>query len=153
MKCSDFRREVTRYVDGYSLPDEQESFKNHLEDCPSCRKVAEDSNDLNRLIVMADISIPSIDLTPAIMNRIKKPRSKSTASLIKDIVTAAAAAMIIFWFSGPAIKTVDIPRYRQGIVEVSNTVGTIFKSYVSFGSMVSDRMSQIDLTLKQREEM
>lgn len=154
MNCSDFRREVSRYVDGYLMPDEQGNFENHLKACPSCQLVTEDFQELNNLIDAADVDIPPVDLTQGIMNRIKKPsRRTTTASLMKDIVTAAAAAMIIFWLTGPAVKTMDIPRYSQGIVEVSNSIGGIFKSYVSFGSVVSDRMSQIDLTVKQRKEL
>lgn len=154
MKCSDIKRKITRYIDGNLLPGELEGFENHLKGCPSCQAVTEDFKELNKLIDAADFNVPPVDLTLSIMTQIKKTGRRTTiASLLKDIVTAAAAAMIIFWFTGPAVKTIDMPRYSHGIVKVSNSIGSVFKTYVSFGSVVADRMSQIEFTIKERKGM
>ena len=154
MKCSDVRRQITRYIDGDLQPDELENFVNHLKECPSCQLVTEDFNELNNLIDASNVGIPPVDLTLDIMTKIRKPSGIPTRkSLLTDMFTAAAAAMIIFWFTGPAVKTLDLPAYSHGIVEASNSIGSIFKTYVSLGSVVSDRMYQIEFAVKQRKEM
>lgn len=110
--------------------------------------------ELDRLIDAADVNIPVVDLTAGIMSRIKTGegkagvskfdpgRRKRVLSLIQDLVTAAAAAIIIFWVSGPVLAGGNTPSYTKEVVNVSATVGGVFQSYLDFSVSTLDSLSQ-----------
>lgn len=146
MNCSNIRRKIVQYADGGLPPCEEVDFELHIKQCPSCRQEVEAFKNLNRLIDSADLEIPHMrispgDITKGVIRNIQAEGSKRLAPLIKDTLTAAAAAMIIFWFSGSLINNVEVPQYSREIVKVSNTVGGIFKSYMMFSTGISDKLS------------
>jgi len=72
----------------------------------------------------------------------KKPgiRRQKIASLLQDLVAAAAAAMIIFWFSGPVLTMTAVPpNYSEKVNEVSNSVGVVFEAYLNFYDRANDK--------------
>ena len=72
---------------------------------------------------------------------LKKTRGKRTVAILQDLVTAAAAAIILFWFSGSAMFGSNAPIYTEEVVRVSNTVGGAFQSYVNFSAKTVDKLS------------
>lgn len=70
-----------------------------------------------------------------------KGKGKRTVAVLQDLVTAAAAAMILFWFSGPALSAGEFPVQSDHVVRVSDTVGGAFQSYVDFSASTANKLS------------
>lgn len=119
---------------------------------PICNEQAQAFKEVDNLIKVADIEIPEIDLTAAVMSRItpteqnslhknKTSNRKKNFSLIQDLVVAAAAAITIFWFSESQLAQINIPPYTQEVVKVSNTVGGVFQSYIGLYDLAAKSIS------------
>jgi hypothetical protein len=137
-------------------PGEYNVFTEHLSTCKHCREKVDSNKYVNELIIKCDIPVPSIDITKAVMDKIrseqvlvhrpetvKKPGlgHQRFTSLLQDLVAAAAAAMIIFWLTGPVLAGTEVPQYSQKVTKVSNSVGLVFEGYLNFYDRAMDKFS------------
>lgn len=144
MQCHDHRTKIDEYLAGFLTPEEAKVFEKHLAQCRSCRDELASFRELNRMVAEAGPGIPPVDLTKEIMARVKNSspaKAKRILSLLPDLTAAAAAAIIIFWFSGPVLAKSNVPDYTPGVVHVSSAVGGVFKAYVDFSSGAFNRLS------------
>ena len=152
MECRDYIKRIPEYLAGALKPEDLIIITHHLDHCPSCRRQAESFRELDTLLDSVEFDIPEIDLTSDILGLVKadqaniiqgskRAKLKRTASLIQDLVAAAAAAIIIFWFSGPAMAQQNVPSYTQEVVKVSNSVGGVFQTYLHFYDSAVQKLS------------
>lgn len=166
MECRDCMQKLTEYLAGMLKNDELIAVEQHLEYCPHCQGEIKELQEVDSLINAADISIPDIDLTESIMNKIRleaqtdntiivmepssiritgRYRDKRLFSVLQDLVAAAAAAIIIFWYSGLVLSPDNVPNntpnYAQGVVMVSDTVGGAFHTYLNLPVTTLEKLS------------
>lgn len=147
MECRDCQPQIDQYLAGTLPINDLAAFTDHLNRCQDCRDQINSYKELNELVSKCDIGIPAINITQAVMDKIKaetqtvqplKPIKRQGIgrarflSLLQDLVAAAAAAIIIFWLSGPVLARAELPQYTQEVAEVSNSVGVVFQSYLNF---------------------
>lgn len=159
MNCRDCKTKIPAYLAGNLLAGEFALLEDHLDHCPSCRAQAAALFELDSLISLADIEIPEIDLTAAIIAEVKSSQLpigiaqltqpadpagnyKRIGSLLQDLLTAAAAAIIIFWFSGPVFAQHQIPLESGKVVQLSNSVGGVFQTYLGFYDSAAEKLSR-----------
>ncbi len=147
MSCRDWKKRIPHYLAGELPGDECAAFEEHLAKCRHCRDELDSFREIDSLIDAVDIDIPEIDLTGNIMKQVSYGRGysgnrgKRTVAILQDLVTAAAAALILFWFSGPALSDGKFPVDTKRVIEVSDTVGGAFQSYVDFSVATTNRLS------------
>jgi len=167
MQCREWKRKIPHYLAGELPGDECAAFENHLNDCRYCREELDSFREVDFLIDAACIDVPEIDLTRSIIKQVNadgsrpeshpenhpesranshgksdvKSRGKRTVAVLQDLVTAAAAALILFWFSGPALSGGEFPVDADRIIRVSDTVGWAFQSYVDFSVSTTNKLS------------
>jgi len=151
MECCDFKKKIPEYLGGAMNEDQSAILLGHLDHCPSCRYELEQFRELDELLLEADVPIPAVDLNDKIMELVRAerqtyPRPKAeyrrrTLSILQDLVAAAAAALIIFWFSGPVVADNSIRIPTEGVVKVSSSVGGAFEAYLNFSSLAMDKLS------------
>lgn len=141
MQCREWKKKIPHYLAGELPGDECAAFKNHLSACRDCREELDSFREVDFLIDAACVDVPEIDLTRSIMKQVKaekshskshrkshsKSRGRRTVAVVQDLVTAAAAALILFWFSGPALSGGEFPVDADRVIKVSNTVGGAFQ--------------------------
>ena len=124
------------------------------------REQMQDFKEVDVILQASDIEIPELDLTSEIMAKIHlikhTSRRKTTLSLIQDLVFAAAAAITIFWFGGSATTQFSVPPYTQEVVKVSNSVGSVFQSYIGLYDLAAKSLTHsiehIDPNIKKGVE-
>ncbi|MBU7007257.1 anti-sigma factor family protein [Phosphitispora fastidiosa] len=158
MQCREWKKKIPHYLAGELSEDECAAFENHLNDCRYCREELASFREVDFLIDAACIAVPEIDLTAVIMKQVNaenhpesraksygksnvKSRGKRTVAVLQDLVTAAAAALILFWFSGPALSGGEFPVDADRVIRVSDTVGGAFQSYVDFSVATTNKLS------------
>lgn len=159
MQCREWKKKIPHYLAGELPGDECAAFKNHLIACRDCREELDSFREVDFLIDAACVDVPEIDLTRRIMKQVKaekscpesrdkshgkshrKSRGKRTVAVLQDLVTAAAAALILFWFSGPALSGGEFPVDADRVIKVSDTVGGAFQSYVDFSASTANKLS------------
>lgn len=158
MECRECRKKMPEYLGDSLSKAESGQLSEHLHQCSHCREEMEAFAELDLVIESADIDIPEIDLKDSIMVQVRAGHraagttpiqgrgplpsgSRRTASLMRDLVVAAAAAMIIFWFSSPVFAENGFPGYTNEVVKVSNTVGGVFQRYMDFSTSAWDSLS------------
>ncbi|WP_418792230.1 anti-sigma factor family protein [Phosphitispora sp. TUW77] len=146
MKCREWKKKIPHYLAGEMPGDEYAAFEDHLEGCRYCQEEVDSFRVLNILIDAARLDVPEIDLTASIMSQVnlENRQSKSccrNVGVLKDLVTAAAAALILFWFSGPALSGGEFPVAAKRVIKVSGTVGGAFQSYVDFSVSTTNKLS------------
>lgn len=147
MECRDCQPQIDQYLAGTLSADDLAAFADHIDHCQYCRDQIDSYKDFNELVNQCDIIIPSVDITKAVMDKIRtgtktvqplKPVKRQGIgrarflSLLQDLVAAAAAAIIIFWLSGPVLARAEVPQYSKEVAKVSNSVGLVFQSYLNF---------------------
>lgn len=151
MECRDYKKKIPEYLAGALNVEQSAILLGHLDHCPNCRYELEQFRDLDDLVLEADVPIPVVDLSEEIMELIyaeresyQKPRAeyrRRTLSIVKDLVAAAAAAIIIFWFTGPIMADNSVRMPTEGVVKVSSSLGGAFQAYLNFPSMAMDKLS------------
>lgn len=161
MECCDCRIKLTEYLAGALDGEELMAVEHHLNHCPHCLSEMNVLKKVDFMIEAADISIPEMDLTESIMMKIREEAQKNKHtvmdssdsprlrgykekrffSVLQDLVTAASAAIIIFWFSGPLLSTDSLPDYSQEVVKVSDTVGGAFQNYINLPVTTLEKLS------------
>ncbi len=147
MQCREWKKKIPHYLAGELPGDECAAFKNHLIACRDCREELDSFREVDFLIDAACVDVPEIDLTRRIMKQVKaekscpESRGKRTVAVLQDLVTAAAAALILFWFSGPALSGGEFPVDADRVIKVSDTVGGAFQSYVDFSASTANKLS------------
>ncbi|PKM79992.1 MAG: hypothetical protein CVU89_15795 [Firmicutes bacterium HGW-Firmicutes-14] len=185
MDCRDIKKKIPEYLSGSLSGAEKVAFEAHLNLCPSCRREAESFRELDPVIDAADLEIPFADLTADIMNAVRKEARKEAMptgpvqdtrnsrttgisrtrgnsrgriiSLMQDLSAAAAAAIILFWFSGTVLAGTQVPEYSRGVARVTGSVGTVVQTYIDLSAStvnrLSDSVKSIELQMKGDEEL
>ena len=102
MDCREYRRIVSRELDGPVDETERASLERHMESCPACRRfreVALAASSMHRRIVEV---APPADLASSIVARAARRRERAWLRgwLRFAIPAAAAAAVIGVWLGG-----------------------------------------------------
>lgn len=146
MECRDCQSQIDLYLAGMLSTGEIGAFTEHINTCQHCREKVNSNKFIDELIMKCDVPIPRIDITKAVMDKIrsksKVAHRQNFTSLLQDIVAAAAAAIIIFWFSGSMLTGAAVPQYSQKVTEVSNSVGVVFEAYLNFYDQTIDKFSK-----------
>lgn len=142
MRCSDIKTNIVKLVDNSLSDIHLVEIENHMEHCFPCSNLKKQFKILNRLITNAAPVVPEVDLTKSIMYQIRLQAKKQFRSMFKDVVAAAAAAILLVWFSSPILSDLKEPRYSNEVIKVSSSVGGVFKTYLSLAGTVSDKFSE-----------
>lgn len=157
MDCSRINTQITAYLDDFLSAQERRAFEQHLSGCPLCRSEVELSRELNGLIDETDLDFAVPDLSREIMTRINELGVTSAKrdddsrlrirgalkfrSVVADLVVSAAAAMMLLWFSGPALNMENVSGYSKEVFRFSGAIGSVFESYVKFSATAVDKLS------------
>lgn len=158
MKCRECQSQIDQYLAGMLSPGKLCIFNEHINTCQNCREQVNSNKYINVFIKKCDVPVPLIDITKTVMDKIrseckdevqclepvKKPGigRQRLRSLLQDLVAAAAAAMIVFWLSGPVMAMTAVPQYSQKVTAVSNSVGMVFEVYLDFYNRANDKFSK-----------
>lgn len=150
MECRDCKKSIPEYLAGELEDGQTDYLLAHLNICPACRYELEIFRKLDELISSADTEIPAVNLSQDILKMVKadypypaKPHAKNrrrTLAVFQDLVAAAAAALILFWFSGPLLDGSSVRMPAEGVVTVSRSVGRAFEAYINLSTTALDTM-------------
>ena len=164
MDCRRIQSRIPEYLSQCLSDSETAALSAHLAQCESCRGELEIHRQLDILIEETDGKFTPPDLTAEIMTRITEEiqpitvvrkktaagRGKRIISLAGDLLAAAAAAMLILWFSGPALTLGNNPVYSEQVVKFSSSIGSAFQSYIHFSASA---VSKFSLTIKYADQI
>jgi len=70
MDCRDCQSKIDQYLTGMLSPDDLDTFNEHINGCQNCREKVNSNKYVNDLIKKCDVTVPPIDVTKAVMDKI-----------------------------------------------------------------------------------
>ena len=92
MRCADCREAVSARLDGEDVPAGPRELDRHLEDCPACRRFADDAARITRL-ARTGVACPTPDLVPAVLAAAPRPRRTFTG-LVRVLLAVVAVGQM-----------------------------------------------------------
>lgn len=105
MECSEYRRLISRMIDGECDAPLRESIEAHLRDCEECRAFLESTRELFALHRGLGESAPPGALAASVMGIVEAQEHRSRfAGFMKVVVPIAAAVVLVFGiYAGSAL--------------------------------------------------
>lgn len=98
MKCKDFKRKISDYIDGYLSDDERKNFEEHISSCNECSILLNDLLFLKKELKRIEIPKPS----PFIFERVKVRLQEKVfpkALVLKLTFATSFSIILAFTFS------------------------------------------------------
>ena len=150
LNCYEVKKHLPEYIRGETATINYIGIRIHLEKCQQCSKEFAKEQALNSLMDELKFPMPDIDVSQKVMKSIedeessKKEISRQTKkrrlTLVQDLVSAAAVAIIAFSAIFSPMDDLKLPDYSSKISSVSETISSIAESYLNLSTDSIDNL-------------